>query len=282
MITQSHSIANDVRLKRTQFAGAFLICEGATDGRFLRRFIDNSACRIVVAHDKATAIDVLKILDSDNVQGCLAIVDADFDRYLDIVHAPSVVLTPHNDLDVFLFLSSALKKVLIEHGSVNKLELFESKMRMSVRDAIISEVQKVAALRLVSHRHGLNLRFDDLQFSAFVDRNLSINEDALIKKIKNHSNNHAVEHAFLQRELSATLKAFNPNQCACVGHDVTQMLAIALTRAIGNLNQSQATCEFVESQLRLSYEEAWFPGGLLWESLKQWESRNSPYRVLQS
>lgn len=115
-------LANSVRMERQQYAGSFLVVEGTTDAAFFRAYIDGEACRIIVADDKAKALEILEILNSDSFDGAVAIVDADFDRIVGSDNPPrNVFLTDQHDLDCMLLMSPALDKLVEESALASVL-----------------------------------------------------------------------------------------------------------------------------------------------------------------
>ena len=65
MQRRSSVIANEIRLKRSQYQGTFWLVEGRDDRLLCQRFIDTASCKIIVAEGKARVCDVLQILDQD-------------------------------------------------------------------------------------------------------------------------------------------------------------------------------------------------------------------------
>src|SRR5260370_1220949 len=107
-----HHIANEIRLKRTQHLGSFLLVEGSDDSRFLKRFVDSRQCQVVVAHGKDTLIRAIGILENQNVGGVLGVIDADFDRLEGT--APSstnIVSAECHDIEAMLIRSPAFDAI---------------------------------------------------------------------------------------------------------------------------------------------------------------------------
>ena len=73
-------IANQLRLRRSTFAGTFLLVEGSSDKVFYERFVNKKVCQLEVVAGKIRVITVLDILETSSFRGILGIVDADFDR----------------------------------------------------------------------------------------------------------------------------------------------------------------------------------------------------------
>jgi len=95
----AHSVANTIRMSRSQHAGAFLIVEGDSDVRVFNRFVD-SKCRIISAKNKENAVAALDILSKDKFKGVLAVVDADFWHWEGKkIDNPDLLLTDTHDLE---------------------------------------------------------------------------------------------------------------------------------------------------------------------------------------
>ena len=71
---QPCDIANDIRMLRTSFKGAFLIVEGPVDERFYNSFIDPAACRIKPAYSKDNCIAIIEILEADGFEDRKSVV----------------------------------------------------------------------------------------------------------------------------------------------------------------------------------------------------------------
>lgn len=275
-----HSIANEVRMKRTQFDGTFLIVEGATDARFLKRFLDTENCRIVVANDKETAMQALAVLEQGQINGVAALVDADFDRVTKVNFGGPNIITPHvNDLDLLLFLSPALEKVISEFGSQPKLDQLGSDPIQAVRALVLNVASEIGCLRYISFVHELNLRFKELSLSRFLDRSLEIDHDELISEVRNHSRRHDLNLGYLKEKSKEVKNLGLENHQLCNGHDVMEVLAYGLRSWIGNSDPRIVTREMVECYFRLAFEEEWFRESTLANSIWDWELRNSPFRI---
>jgi hypothetical protein len=133
-----NSITSDIRMRRSQFKGTFIIVEGDTDQRFFKRFVEENLCQIVSAYNKENAIDILEILDKDRFDGVLAIVDADFWRIDGIEYLKAnLFLTDTHDLETMILRSPALEKLMDELGSVNKIGELTKKYGKDVRRILL-------------------------------------------------------------------------------------------------------------------------------------------------
>lgn len=172
-------IANEIRLKRSQHAGSFLVVEGRDDRLFCQRFIDLASCKIVVAENKENVIDVVQILEENEFEGVVGVVDSDFD-FIEgrIASSPNLASTDLHDLECMLLQSAALEALLSEFGSQTKLDGFGR----DIREVLIAAASPTGYLRLYSERNGLDLRFDGINYSRCVDRQtLETDRQALIQ-----------------------------------------------------------------------------------------------------
>src|SRR5229473_6176198 len=111
-------LANEVRLKRSQHKGSFLIIEGPDDSRFYRRFINDKECHPLVAFEKQSVIAAIRLLDADGFNGALGLVDTDFDLLDGVtIPTPNLIRGECHDLEAMLVSSPALEAVLHELAS---------------------------------------------------------------------------------------------------------------------------------------------------------------------
>jgi Protein of unknown function (DUF4435) len=279
-LSKPHSIANEVRLKRTQHAGSFLLVEGPDDSRFYRRFVAPRQCQLVVGFNKENVISAVRILEDSRVDGVLGVVDSDFDA-LDGTSLPSANLVSCgcHDLEAMLIRSPALDAVLHEHCSPEKLAHFVAESGAPFREWLLGTALPIGYLRWNSLKAGLGLRFEGLNFSNFVDaRTLAIERMALLKELRNRSQNWAIPND----QLIANGWPDRPDDDVwqvCCGHDMVELLTLALRRAVGS--QKNLSTEQIARSLRLAYSRHEFNSSELHEAVACWEER-SGFAVLST
>ena len=273
-------IANEMRMRRSQFPGTFVVVEGRDDRLFLESFISFCRCTIEVATGKGNVCDVIEILDEDSFDGVLGIIDADFDRLEGIpTRSVNLLMPESHDLITMLVRSPALDGVLRELGSRRKIESFGQ----NVLDALISRALPVGYLRMYSIREGLGLKFNGLNYSAWIDRaSFVANTDELIEEVKNHSQ----RHDLCSSTLAAAIDELNSiNYCPyeiCNGTDLVEILSLGLRSALGNNNPSAVTGEVLKRSLRLGYSRQMFGSSRLKKDIEGWEDAEPRFQVLQS
>lgn len=272
---------NAIRLRRETFSGTFLLVEGSSDRIFYERFVDKVACELVSISGKPSSkirvIEVLNILGKSNFQGSLAVVDADFDHLkVSSDSIANLIRTDTHDLETMLLNSSALEKVIAEFGSEEKI----TKFGRDVRIALIEAGILIGYLRWISQTDELNLTFNDIKFSKFIDdKNLQIDEFKLIQEVKNKSQSFGLKTEDLQQRLTNQKNdSYDPWQVCC-GHDLVEILSLGLRKAIGSAKDSDVEPNNLERSLRLAYEETYFYKTQIYSYARSWESNNQPFKV---
>ena len=278
----AHSVANEVRMLRTQHNGALLVVEGASDKRIFRNLVDGNACQIVIAHEKANAVAAMRTLVSEDFRGVLAIVDADFDRLDSTATSPqNVLLTDMHDIECMMFASRAFSKLLDEFAKPGRIEVFEQNSGCGLVESLVRSAMPLGHLRLLSLRQGLNLRFEDLDYHKFIEgASLTLDVDKLITTIKDHSQRQDISSSSLKDGIYQIAAAAHDPYQVCCGHDILEILSHALRRAIACRNANAVKREVLEQSLRLAYQDTYFRESKLAGAIREWEQTNPPYRVL--
>ncbi len=277
-----HAIASDVRMRRTQHKGAFLLVEGASDKTTFRPLIDSTASQIVIAHGWENAQAVAAILEQENFPGVLTVLDADF-RRVESVPSPSknILLTDLHDIECMMAASPALAKLLGEFVQTERLERFEERTGCTIAETLARNSAVIGYLRWVSIRLKLALRFEGLDFNRFVIRdNLQIDQQELIDALKDHSQRHDIDSSWLAREATTMADPrHDPWQVSC-GHDLLEILSFAMRHTIAGHDAREVKRDVLERSLRLAYEQAHFERSELARAIYAWEAAHPPYRVL--
>jgi hypothetical protein len=276
----SDSIANTIRMLRTQHTGSFLIAEGDTDSRVWKNLVDSTKCRVENAYNKDNAVKVLNILEKDNFAGVLAIVDADFDILEETLPlSPNLLLTDTHDLETMLLKSPALEKVVTEHGSAEKIESFAK----DIRQTLLESAKIIGYLRWASLKFNYCLKFEGLAFNKFVDdRTLILDESDLIQTVKKKSQKQGLDEQEIRENMESLKTDTQDIWHVCCGHDMISILSIGLCKALGSFSSQKADPNVLESYLRVAYESAHFRETKLYRSIQTWEQTNKPFQVLSN
>ncbi|MEB3282448.1 MAG: DUF4435 domain-containing protein [Lyngbya sp.] len=263
---------------RTQFQGSFLIVEGDADKRFYKNLVDQEKCQINIALGKSNVIRVLDILESDKFLGVLAIIDADFDKLEgNLPTQENLLLTDNHDLEIMLLQSPALEKVLGEFGSEEKIQ----KLNQDIRSILLAGGVYIGYLRWISLKESLNLKFEGLSFSRFIDKKtLAIDKIKLIVAVKNNSQKFQIDEREIEQKMESLERDNHDAWCVCCGHDLIEILSIGLCKFLGSNNSKDVEADQIEKILRLAYESSYFRNTKLYSLIQQWESFNTPFVIL--
>jgi hypothetical protein len=273
----SDSIANTIRMLRTQHTGSFLIAEGDTDSRVWKNLVDSTKCCVENAYNKDKAVEVLNILEKENFAGVLAIVDADFWILEGTVpSSPNLLLTDTHDLETMLLKSPALEKLLLEHGSEQKIKDFAK----DIRQTLLESAKVIGYLRWASLKFDYYLKFEDLAFKKFVDEGtLVLNKSNLIKTVKDKSQKQGLNEREIQQKMDSLTTTTQDMWYVCCGHDMIGILSIALCKELGSCKPQKVEPNVLEQDLRLAYESSYFCKTQLYAAIQQWEKNNQPFQV---
>jgi len=272
--------ANEIRMLRSTYAGTFLLVEGESDRKFYGRFADRARCRIKVAPDrpdgsKQCVIKILQILERSEFAGVLAIADADFERLSGFIYeSPNLFRTDSHDLETMLIASPALDKVLCERGSAEKIANFGR----DIRETLLEIGLWIGVFLHLSQQEGLALRFEDLDFAKFTNKQtLEIDVLKLIKNVKDKSQKPTLNESDWQQKLQIRRQQISDPWQVCRGHDLASVLAFGLRQAWGTVASLKA--DDLERELRLAYETDYFRTTQLYRAICYWEQENQPFQV---
>jgi hypothetical protein len=277
-----HDIANTIRMASSNHKGSFLVVEGETDSRTYENFIHSNECQVIVAHNKDNAIEATYLLDKDKKQGILTIVDADF-LFLESIlpSSDNILYTDTHDLETMILRTSSFDKLLREMGSKRKISKFKETQGKDIRTILLDSGAIIGYLRWISKKDNLNLKFKGISFREFTDKDsISIDITKLITSVQNNSNRTGLFIPGLKSKIKMLVDQNHDQWHVCCGHDLINLLSIGLQKAIGSHNSNQVSQEILERQLRLSYERSFFRRTQLYQSIRQWEKQNRPYKIL--
>jgi len=267
------TLVAEMKMLRSSHDAAFLIVEGKDDVRFWRPRC-YSGCDLIDGEGKSNVIGTVRRLDAASFAGALGVVDSDFERVTGRqFESRNLLFTDAHDLECLLCRSSALDKVLAEHGDPGKIHRFES-AGIDVRTALVERALVFGRLRLAAllARPAVELQ---IRIPRFVDRKTwTVDEEALI--------HHAVpgppQDADAITDRLGQLPAVDPWHVVR-GHDMIAILRMGLRRVLGNLPASVGTSD-IAGLLRagMSPEDLRQTG--LWADMHPWTAAKPPYSVL--
>ena len=279
------TLANQIRLERASHKGSFFLVEGNTDANIFEKFINEDECQIIVCLGKKRVIDTLQILKDDRFEGSLGIIDKDFNDHVGYPNfTGDVVYTDENDMEILILCSPALSNVLREYGVEERLAAEMERYGQQPCQRIFEAASKIGALRMISVRDELGLKFDEIKYRFVRANSFELDIQRMIKSVLDHSTlegNLDVEHLF--ESLAEIINKTESSKRLCCGHDCVRILGRALRSSFGNTNSfdSEKRTKELERILRLSYEYAFFKTTEAYKRIRSWEV-NFGFTILQS
>lgn len=276
-------IANEVRMRRTRWRGAFFLVEGSTDTLLYGRFVHRES--IVVANGKEQVIQCLRILVTERFPGIAGIVDRDM-WLLGEGEAPAIdglLCTDGRDLESMMLRGGALDRLFETIGSAEKLQTIEAKGD-SPEDVLLRAASELGYLRWLCERDRSmpRLRFQELTFSRFTDvKTLAIDRAAMLRTISNHSQQ-PIDLDLVQKAIEAlrdlTQQRGHTLWDICSGHDLVELLGIGLRSLFGSCQQNEL--KSLDRMLVLSYQDEWFRQTSLYADMQAWQQRHPAHDLL--
>ena len=266
-------ICNEILRSRSVRKGPVLLVEGVTDDRFYGKFTDPGVI-IIECHSKDALIKSVKNLRLRGEDKTLGIADADLDLIEGKTPPPqSVYFTDYRDMEMVCIYSGSLDDIINEYGNRDKIRQFTEKYG-SVKNALTSAAAPAGLLMYISKKRGLGMRFEDLDFEAFVDgRNLRLDQEAMIKAVLRNSRTVRATASRLNRELSDMIRRTPDLRIAPRGHDAVSVLLLFLKKN-GSFNARNLTAGSLGGALRLAFSDEDFRETGIYRNTSEWaESR---------
>ena len=276
------TLANEARMRRVVFKGAFLLVEGESDERLFGIFADFDNCQIIICHGRQNLFDASRVLREAGVEGILAVADADFER-IEGRNPPvdCVLFTDWHDAECMMLRGTAFDRLISQFVSREKFSAWCNAHGSDARAHILNETSQVGYLLWHSNANKLGLDFSNLKVKEFMDRTTVVTSvQSLIQHIKNKSSRHDLATEQLLNGLNQRRGMSDDLWQVARGHDFVECLGYAFRYAWGNVPAQSVTFERLEQCLRLAFPEQEFAATGLFQRIREWERNNSPYQIL--
>ena len=269
------TLVAEIKMLRMSHGGAFLIVEGKDDVRFWnsRRHV---SCELVDGEGKLNVIGAISRVDAVGFVGTLGIVDDDCDFLTGArLESGNLCYTDAHDLECLLCRSTALDKVLAEHGDPEKIRRFQEETG-DVRDALLDRALVFGHVRLAARlaRPTIDLGFKVQQFVNPGTWTVEADAEELIRTAVPDSPQDVVAIA----DQLARLPKADPWFVAR-GHDMVEILRIGLQGVLGNI-RAHIGANDIARILRAGLSPEDLRKTQLWADVRAWQAANSPYIVL--
>ena len=268
------TLVAEIQMFRASRDGAFLIVEGKDDVRFWQSRC-HANCDLVDGEGKQNVVGAVRRLDTARFSGALGVVDSDFERLTGgLFESDNLVYTDAHDLECLLCRSSALDKVLAEHGDPGKISRFES-AGTDIRTALLERALVFGRLRLAARlaRPAVELQ---MPVPRFLDEDTwMVDEDALIRNAVPDSSRDDVRAIAIRLGQLPEADRWHVAR----GHDMIEILRTGLRRVLGDLPRNIGIKD-IARLLRVGMTPEDLRQTGLWADLRTWQTANRPYTVL--
>ena len=266
------TLVAEITMSRMSHDGAFLLLEGKDDIRFWRsrRHLN---CELVDGEGKPNVVGAIRQIDTARIRGALGIVDADYDFPTSPrAESDNLLYTDAHDLECLLCRSSALDKVLAEHGDAVKIERFEH-AGIDVRTALLERALAFGRLRWAACARPA-IALHGMEPPRFVDEDTwKVDGERLIRETVSDAD----ARAAIKMRL-AQLPDADPWYVAH-GHDMVEILRTGLRRVLGNL-PTRIEARDIAGLLRAGMSPEALRKTGLGAGVYSWQAANRPYSVL--
>jgi hypothetical protein len=272
----------ELLMVRGVFAGTLLLLEGSTDCKFFDSFVVKAECQTFPAYGKERALEIVARASAAQLQGLLAIVDADY-WHIEGIQPPShnVVITDVHDIEIMLITSPAVDKLIKEFGSPSKVDRYLKGQNVDrLSTALLANALPLGLVRWISWSEGLGLDFNGLALDRYANREtLVLDISRLISRVLQNSSSSRLDQQQIERRLLEQLGQTHRLDQICCGPDVLQLLAYGLRHALGSCSGQLARSEHIAAMLRMGFDSAYLLTTNLYREVKSWEVKNNGYHV---
>jgi len=253
------------------FQGSFLVVEGDTDARLLKRIVDITECTIIIAYNRSNAVEINSILDQDDFVCHIALIDQDYAGLLgEEFHSENIVLTQFNDMESMIFSGDAFERMINEYCNENKVSALKNAHSSELREILLNNATKIGVLRYLSKALGWELNFEDMSYRYVRRADVAINVDDQIEHLRGRSHSTSMPILTEVKKRMSVLIAGSTDPYAYVcGHDLCEIISHAIHDVVGRSHQHLSRGgQAVEEVLRAAYTWQNFVSSSVYQEFK--------------
>ncbi len=291
-----HEIANEIGVRQIHGriygeGETFVMVEGKTDEVLWEEFRSRKDCTLYPAQGKDKIIAALGVSKARGMLGVAGIVDADYWLITDADELDTENLLYDEccpDMESLLLDCDALKKLLRNH-----LYNFDIEAVHQFVDKLLLESRRLSAeygyFRLLNHLNCYSLKCNGIPLAEVIDKD-TLEFDAELVASMLTVDRSGMTSDDLRQQVADLRGGYPPdNRQLCRGKDVVAIMAHILPSLFktqfGEDLPPDAELAFREKalsiNLRSSYDSGYFKDTSLFGCIRNWESANSPYKILK-
>lgn len=267
-----------------------VLVEAKTDELFYRRFFAKKTAFFKTGgFPKLQAI--FDKIEKNKDDSFIGIIDADFRRIdNENLKYRSLFLSDGHDVEIMTINSPAWEQVLDFYIDKKRNLIFEKKHNQNIKPYLFTIAKSIAYVRYLNKKEEFGLVFrtfkkdkpDFIDYQKFVNKNdLSFDFNKMLKTIENKSSkqNFFRDNKEYIEKLNNIQKEKYDLLEFCNGHDITNLLALALRKTIGSTTLKGID---IENQLIIAYRFDDFKKTNLYKKLLKWEQENTDFELFDN
>ncbi|MFM4941943.1 DUF4435 domain-containing protein [Aeromonas bivalvium] len=261
-------IISELKMMQASHNRYFWLVEGPSDNKFfsLRKYDD---VELIISGGKRNIIKAIEQIQSDPLyKKTIGIVDSDADWLLKINHHKNIITTDPRDIEGILLRSKSLDKVLVEYGDKEKINSFQQREKISVREFIHETSTFFGKIRAVNDL-SRNVCLKKLKPQIFIDEKYWSYDYKAVLDFCVHKMNicPSVEELILNIN-----NLPNPAPWHYVrGHDAINILVGGFIKEIGSVCIDEAK---LQAALRIGLEDDEYKSTNLYKNILTWREYN--------
>ena len=289
-LTADDIVSEFIKVRMMDKRKTFVMVEGETDRVLWTEYMVD--CALIPTRGKDVILDALESYVLRGSPGVAAIVDADYWLITQPDELPIANLLyddRYPDVELILLNSPALEEVLQK-----AFYDYEPEQIHEFAEKLKEEALRLAAefgyFRLLNHRKNYGISFKEIDYDEFIDENtLKFDRERREWFAKRRTEHKPwIPSKKLLQEIEELRKEYPQEEYniqLCRGKDVLDIMAVILSTLFksqfgDDLPQSILNMELT-GNLCMSYEYGYFEKTSLFSSIREWESDNSPYRIIR-
>lgn len=271
------TILTEAKMMYHDYHETYILIEGESDKTFFNTLMGKSAnIRFRPVKGWERVRNTILLAQKESYAPIAGVIDRDYHSLLQdgVEENEQLFFTDSNDIEMMLFESSSFDKFISVCADENKIKAYEAP-----RLPVLESASHLGALRALSLFHQYHFHFDGFECKDYINRN-SLDPDCtkLVEKITQRTRSKGtlvtVTNDLLKLQIEEFTKQHNV-QCLCNGHDVLDILGIAMTKLYASASSSQYNADALFDYLLMGYSVEEFQESRLYKALSDWIKANT-------
>lgn len=270
------TILSEAIIMQKDYHETYVLVEGESDKTFFNTLVNVEAnIRFRPVNGWEQVYDTISLAQREGYTNILGIIDRDYHLLTQdgVIENNQLLFTDSNDIEMMLFYSNSFQKFLVVCANEDKL-----KACSDPRKPILNAASYLGALRVISLVNQYSPCFEGFECKDFVSRNsLTVDCKQLVGRVTQRTRSKGVQVTATNEELELQIQTFIQEHdiyLLCNGHDVLDILGIALSKLYASSSANQYTAEVLFNYLLMGYSAEEFQESQLYKKLISWIHTN--------